>query len=156
MCNKQQIALFRLSPNAPITPPSSPNFTLALKKCFVLFSKRPVLSPVFPCQAIFLPKFSQVADFTPNRVSAQVRGSPPPICYPEYRASGFLRANGWPTSACFWRMWERGIAWPMWACLSFNPCIFKFLPGNIGGEGDGQESPSFQPLSACFCSALTP
>jgi len=154
------------SPDAPKTPPFPSDFALALRKCLILSRKRPTLSPVFPCQALFLSRSSQVPDSKPNRVSASLRGSPPPICYPEYRAAVFKddqkagglhppdfwanvgtrhrTADGWPTSACFWRMWGGVNAWSMWACLSFNPCIFRFLPQNIGGGGIQAFPCSFQ------------
>jgi hypothetical protein len=40
----------------------------------------------------------------------------------------------WPISARIWRMWEPGNARYMRVRSRFNPCIFKFLPGNIGGR----------------------
>jgi len=160
MCNSRTSVLPQPSPNAPIRILYPSNFALDLRKCSILSRKRPIPAPVFPCQALFLSRSSQVPDSKPNRVSSLVRGSPPPICYPEYRVSCFLsrmKAGGLHPPA-FGRMWERGIthgwptsarslgecgaagnAWPMWVVLSasspFNPCIFKFLPRNIGGGG---------------------
>jgi len=156
MCRFSNSTFPQPSPNAPKTPPFPPNFTLDLKKCFVLSRERPTLFPVFPCQVIFLPRSSQVLDSKPNRVSAQVRGSPPPICYPEYRPAVFQAGrpeSGWPTSARV--LGECGSAAShgrcglfCLACLSFNPCIFKFLPGNIGGEGGPPILASFQTCQA--------
>jgi len=146
LCNSSRNCHFQPSPNAPKTHLFPRNSTLILKKRSVLSRMRPVMSLVFTCQALFLSRSSQPTDSTPNRVLAPVRGLPPPICYPEYRASSFQRRtirSGWPTSArCFGRMWESGIAWSTWACLLFNPCICKFLPRNIGGEGVSSQSPA--------------
>ena len=137
MCNFPKSTSPQPSPSAPKSHPLFMNFALPPENASFIASSGPTLSPVLPCQAIFLPEFSQVTDSNPNRVSSPVRGLPPPICYPEYRVSSFQGQtirSGWPTSAR--SSGECGNVASHDKCdfdLS-NPCIFKFLPGNIGGR----------------------
>jgi len=133
---------FSPCPNAPKAPLFLPIFTLNLRNRTVFRPKHPALTLVLRCQAFFLTRSSQPPDSKPNRVFAPVRGSPPPICYPEYRASSFpsrTKPGGLHPPA----FGECGNAASQGNCGFQSPELPCFQIFTAKYKGEGEEVPYF-------------